>query len=98
MRNLNLRALIKNQPVDENELIYDSTHSQYLTNMLRLRVKKEVLTLKYCDETGIILHYQVLLPKQLIEEILHSLHSQSARHPGTTKVLQEHDKNIVTLH
>ena len=57
--------------------------------MPRLEIKQEVLTRKYFDETGMISHYQVLLPKQLLEEFLFSLHGQSARHPGITKMIQE---------
>ena len=85
----NLRALIEKQSIDENEFKSDSRHAHYLANMPRLEIKQEVLTRKYFDETGMISHYQVLLPKQLLEEFLFSLHGQSARHPGITKMIQE---------
>ena len=48
-----------------------------------------MLTRRYYDDTGMISHYQVLLPKQLLEEFLQSLHGMCAKHPGITKMIQE---------
>ena len=36
-----------------------------------------------------ISHYQVLLPRQLLDEFLHALHGHNANHPGITKMIQE---------
>ena len=52
-------------------------------------MRQEVLTRRYYDETGMVSHYQVLLPKQLLEEFLQSLHGMCAKHPGITKMIQE---------
>ena len=44
---------------------------------------------RYYDDTEMISHYQIFLPHQLLNEFLHSLHGQSAKHPGITKMIQE---------
>ena len=44
---------------------------------------------KYYNEIGQISHYQILLPKQLLEEFLQALHGHNAKHPGITKMIQE---------
>ena len=44
---------------------------------------------RYYDETGMISHYQMLLPKQLLNEFLHALHGQNANHQGITKKIKE---------
>ena len=48
------------------------------------------LKMAYCagsffGETGIVKYYQNLIPKQLIKEILCSLHGKIGRHPGIAK-------------
>ena len=36
-----------------------------------------------------ISHYQVLLPKELLNEFLHALHGQHANNQGISKMIQE---------
>ena len=56
---------------------------------MRIEIRQDVLTRKYYNDTGMISHYQVLLPKQLLDEFLHALHGHNANHPGITKMIQE---------
>ena len=38
-------------------------------------------------ETGNIKNYQILIPKQLVDEVLWSLHGEFGKHPGITKTI-----------
>ena len=40
---------------------------------------------KYFGQTGIIKYYQILFPKQLVNEVLRSLHGKFGKHPGISK-------------
>ena len=44
---------------------------------------------KYYGECGQITHYQIILPTQIIPELLKTLHGATAKHPGITKMTQE---------
>ena len=81
----NLRAKIEGNPLDENELASDYRYLHYLKNITGIEIKQEVLTRKYY----IISHYQILLPIQLLEELLQALHGHNPNHPGVTKMIQE---------
>ena len=84
-----LRAKIEGNPFDENELASDYRYQHYLQNITRIEIKQEVLTRKYYTDTGIISHYQILLPIQLLQELLQALHGHNSNHPGITKMIQE---------
>ena len=81
----NLRAKIEGNPFDENDYRYQ----HYLQNIIRIEIKQEVLTRKYYTDTGTTSHYQLLLPTQLLEELLRALHGHNSNHPGITKMIQE---------
>ena len=85
----NLRAKIEGNPFDENELASDYRYQHYLQNITRIEIKQEVLTRKYYTDKGIISHYQILPPIQLLEELLQALHGHNSNHPGITKMIQE---------
>ena len=85
----NLRAKIEGEPFDENELASDFRYQHYLQNITRIEIKHEVLTRKNYTDTGMISHYQILLPIQLLEELLQALHGHNSNHPGITKMIQE---------
>ena len=85
----NLRAKIEGNPFDENDLASDYRYQHYLQNITRSEIKQEVLTRKYYTETGTTSHYQILLPTQLLEELLQALHGHNSNHPGITKTIQE---------
>ena len=85
----NLRAKIEGNPFDENELASDYRYQHYLQNITRIEIKQEVLTRKYYTDTGTTSHYQILLPVQLLDELLQALHGHNSNHPGITKMIQE---------
>ena len=42
---------------------------------------------KYYGETGNINYYQILIPKQLVDEVFRSLHGEFGKHPGITMTI-----------
>ena len=40
---------------------------------------------KFLEETGSVKYYQILIPKQLVIEVLRSLHGEFGKHPGIVK-------------
>ena len=42
---------------------------------------------KYFGETGSVRNYQILIPKQLVNEVLRSLHGEFGKHPGISKTI-----------
>ena len=85
----NLRAKIEGELYDETQFTQDYRYKHYLQNIMRIEIKQDVLTRRYYNDTGMITHYQILLPKQLLDEFLHALHGHNANHPGITKMIQE---------
>ena len=85
----NLRYKIEGEPYDETEFTKDYRYKHYLQNIMRIEIRQDVLTRKYYNDTGMISNYQILLPKQLLDEFLHALHGHNANHPGITKMIQE---------
>ena len=85
----NLRYKIEGESYDETAFTQDYRYKHYLQNIMRIEIRQDVLTRKYYNDTGMISHYQVLLPKQLLDEFLHALHGHNANHPGITKMIQE---------
>ena len=85
----NLRYKIEGEQYDETEFTQDFRYKHYLQNIWRIEIRQEVPTRKYYNDTGLISHYQIRLPKQLLDEFLHALHGHNANHPGITKMIQE---------
>ena len=89
----NLRSKIEGNPFDENDLASDYRYQHYLQNITRLEIKQEVLKRKHYTYTGTTSQYQILLPTQLLEELLQALHGHNSNHPGITKMIQEVRQN-----
>ena len=85
----NLRYKLEGEPYDETESTQDYRYKHYLQNITSIEIKQDVLTRGYYNDTGTISHYQILLPKQLLDELLHALRGHNANHPGITKMIQE---------
>ena len=45
---------------------------------------------KYFEETSSVKYYQIFIPKQLVKEVLRSLHGEFGKHPGTSKTTIEY--------
>ena len=85
LKNLKLKKL--GQPYNEVLLKTDKLFKHYKTNEDRINLKDGLLFQKYNGETGNIKNYQILIPKQLVDEVLRSLHGEFGQHPGITKTI-----------
>ena len=83
----NLKLKILGQPFDEMLIMTDSRYKHYKTNEDRIILKDGLLYRKYFGETGSVEYYQILIPKQLVKEVLRSLHGEFGKHPGISKTM-----------
>ena len=83
----NLKLKILRQPFDEVLLMTDSRYKNYKANEDRIIPKDGLLYRKYFGETGSVKYYQILIPKQLVKEVLRSLHGEFGKHPGIFKTI-----------
>ena len=65
----------------------DSRYKHYKTNEDRIIVKDGLLYRKFFGETGSVKYYQILIPKQLVKEVLRSLRGKFGKHPGIFKTI-----------
>ena len=65
----------------------DSRYKNYKANQDRIIVKDGLLFRKYFGETGSVKYYQILIPKQLVTEVLRCLHGEFGKHPGIYKTI-----------
>ena len=70
----NMKLKILGQPHDEVLMMTDSRYKNYKANEDRIILKDGLLLRKYFGETGSVKYHQILTPKQLVKEILRSLH------------------------
>ena len=85
LKNLKLKRL--GQPHDDVLLTMDRRFEHYKANEDRIIVKDGLLFRKYYGETGSVKNYEFRIPKQLVNEVLRSLHGEFGKHPGTTKTI-----------
>ena len=83
----NLKLKILGQPYDEMLLTTDKQFKPYKANEDRIILKDGLLFWKYYGETGNIKYYQILIPKELVDKVLRSLHGELGKHPGITKTI-----------
>ena len=84
----NLKLKILSQPHDDELLTTDRRFKHYKANEDGIILKDGLLLRKYYRETGSVKHYQFLIPKQLVNEVLRSLHGEFGKHPGITKTIK----------
>ena len=65
----------------------DRRFKHYKANEDRIILKDRLLFRKYYGETGSVKYYQILIPKQLVNEVLRNLHGELGKHPGITKTI-----------
>ena len=68
-------------------LTTDRRFKHYKANEDRIILKDGLLFRKYYGETGSVKNYQILRPKQLVNEVLWSLHGEFGKHPGITRTI-----------
>ena len=88
----NVKLKILGQPYDEVLMITDSRYKNYKANEDRIILKDGLLFRKYFGETGNVKYYQILIPEQLVKEVLRSLHGEFGKHPGVFKTIACREK------
>ena len=83
----NLKLKIFGQPHDDVLLTTDRRFKHYEANEDRIILKDGLLFRKYYGETGSVKYYLIVVPKQLVNEVLRSLHGEFAKHPGINKTI-----------
>ena len=83
----NLKLKILGQPHDDVLLVTDRRYKHYKANQDRIILKDALIFRKYYGETGSVKYYQILIPKQLVNEVLRNLHGEFGKHPGITKTI-----------
>ena len=84
-----LKAKISNEDYSEETFLLDTRSKHYLRNLDRIVLQGGILFRKYFDDVGQVKYYQMLLPQQLLPELLKSIHGMACKHPGISKMLQE---------
>ena len=85
LKNLKLKML--GQPHDDVLLATDRRYKHYKANEDRIILKDGLLFRKYYGETGSVKYYQILIPKQLVIEVLRNLHGEFGKYPGITRTI-----------
>ena len=85
LRNTKLKIL--GQPYDEVLMMTDSGYKNYTVSQDRIILKDGLSFRKFFGETGSVKFYQILIPKQLVKEVLRSLHGEFGKHPGIFKTM-----------
>ena len=83
----NLKLKILGRPHDDVLLATDRRYKHYKANEDRIILKDGLQFRKYYGETGRVKYYQILIPKQLVNEVLRNLHGEFGKHPGITKTI-----------
>ena len=83
----NLKLKILGQPYDDVLLTTGSRFKHYKANEDRIILKDGLLFRKYYGKTGSVKYYQILIPKQLVNEVFRSLHGEFGKLPGITKTI-----------
>ena len=83
----NMKLKILGQPHDEVIIVTDSRYKNYKANEDLINLKDGLLYRKHFGETGSVKYYQMLIPKQLVDEVLRNLHGEFGRHPGISKTI-----------
>ena len=82
-----MKLKILGRPLDEVLMMTDSRYKSYKANEDRIILKDGLLFRKFFGETGNGKYYQILIPKQLVNEVLRSLHGEFGKHPGISKTI-----------
>ena len=83
----NKKLKILGQLHDEVLMMTDSRYKNYQVNEDRIILKDGLLFRKIFAETGSVNYYQILIRKQLIVEVLISLHGEFGKHSGISKTI-----------
>ena len=90
-----IKLKVLGQPHDELLMMTDSRYENYKANEDLIILKDGLLFRKKTEETGIVKFYQILVPKQLVNEVFLSLHEEFGKHPGITKRVIPYREKII---
>ena len=85
-----LKLKILGKPHDDVLLITVRQFKHYKANEEPIIFEDGLQFRKYYGETGSVKYYQILIPKQLINEVLRSLHGKFGKHPRDTGTLNSY--------
>ena len=92
----NMKLKFQGQLYDEVLRMTDSRYKNYKANEDRIYLKDGLLFRRCFGETSSVKYYQILIPKQLVKEVLRSLHGEFGKHPGIFKtIIAYRDKKII---
>ena len=83
----NLKLRNPGQPYDEVLLTTDTQYKHNKAKEDRIILKDSIRFRKNYRETGSVNYYQVLIPKQLVDQVFGNLHIELGRPPGDSKTL-----------
>ena len=83
----NMKLKILGRLYDEVLIMTDSRYKNHKANEDRIILKEGLLFRSCFGETGSVKYCQNLLPKQLVKEVLGSLHGEFGKHPGISKTI-----------
>ena len=86
---LNFKREMLGLPFNEQILLFDARYMHFSRNKKRIIIKDDILCRRNYNDLGEISHLQVLLPGQLLNVLLKSLHGTAGKHPGISKKMQE---------
>ena len=89
----NMKLRIVGQPYDEVLIMTDSRYKNYKANEDRIFLKDDLLFRKFFGERGSVKYYQILIPKQLVNEVLRSLHGEFGKHARISKTIIAYREN-----
>ena len=82
----NMKLKIRGQPFDEVLMMRDSRCKIYKANEDRIILKDGLLFRKYFGKTKSVKYYQIIIPKQSLNEVLSSLHREFGKHLGNANL------------
>ena len=80
-----MKLKILSQPLDEILMMTDSRYQNNKANEDCIFLKHGLLFRKYFGETVSVQYHRILIPKQLAEDVLRSLHGDFGKHTGIAK-------------
>ena len=85
----NIKRKILEEPYVNQLLNEDCRAAKYLAQEDHIIIKDRLLYRQYFGYTGKVKYFQVLLPKQLVDEFIPQQHGMFGKHPGIAKVFQQ---------
>ena len=76
-------------------MMTDSRHNNYKANEDRIILKDGLLPRKFFAETGSVKYYQIIIPKQLVNEVICNMLGEFGKHPGISKAIIAYREKII---